>query len=172
MIKKIDFKFGRFKESEAESLSTLPITISVGPNHSGKSKILSEISAFCVSGRTHRQNCIIENVELETLEESQIVSNIDSIKINPEDLKQDQLGRIKLGKNGSLNNVNLENLTNCLLNPNQKNNTRTICNEFLRFKTLKLDGSNRVSLIDDREIGDLKQTPKNSFQYLLRSVGV
>ena len=43
MIKYLKIKFGAHPESDKLTLETTPVTIFVGPNNSGKSKLLTEI---------------------------------------------------------------------------------------------------------------------------------
>jgi predicted ATPase len=48
-----------------ETVEAMPITVFVGPNNSGKSKILSEIQQFCSDGSRNVNNLIVDSIELE-----------------------------------------------------------------------------------------------------------
>ncbi|MGE6140676.1 hypothetical protein [Aeromonas rivipollensis] len=63
MIKNIKLKFGRAEGLNPESITAMPITVFVGPNNSGKSKILTEIQQFCSSGNRNSNNVIIDTIE-------------------------------------------------------------------------------------------------------------
>ena len=69
MIKEIKLKFGRAEGVEPESIEAMPITVFVGPNNSGKSKILTEIQQFCASGNRNTNNVIIDSIELSPIGE-------------------------------------------------------------------------------------------------------
>jgi AAA15 family ATPase/GTPase len=62
MIKSIKLKLGRTFTSAAETFNTTPITVFVGPNNSGKSKILSEIHRFCKNGNENQNDVIISEM--------------------------------------------------------------------------------------------------------------
>src|SRR5688500_4442446 len=62
MIKKIKLKFGSSASKPALETALTPITVFVGPNNSGKSKILFEIEEFCKKGKTNTQNVILNEV--------------------------------------------------------------------------------------------------------------
>lgn len=76
MIKNIKLKFGRADGLQQESIEAMPITVFVGPNNSGKSKILSEIQQFCANGSKNVNNVIIDNIELEGMPEDSITEKL------------------------------------------------------------------------------------------------
>ena len=51
MIDTIQLKFGRALEAEPLHLRVGPITVFVGPNNAGKSRLLKELKDFCGRGR-------------------------------------------------------------------------------------------------------------------------
>ena len=63
MIKSIQLKFGRSHEAEAVNIEATPVTVFVGPNNSGKSKILLEIDQFCRKGEKVTTNVILDEIE-------------------------------------------------------------------------------------------------------------
>ena len=83
MIRSIKLKFGRAEGLEPETISAMPITLFVGPNNSGKSKILSEIYQFCTSGIVDERNVIIDFVELSSFTDELIDEKIESISLQP-----------------------------------------------------------------------------------------
>src|SRR5690606_1330313 len=83
MIKNIKLKFGRAAGLEAVSIETTPVTVFVGPNNSGKSKILSEIQQFCGSGNKNANNLIIDEVELAGAPPETIDERIERVRLKP-----------------------------------------------------------------------------------------
>ena len=65
MIRAIRLKFGKAPGAAAEIINATPITIFVGPNNSGKSKVLSEIHEFCVRGSANAADVILEEIEFD-----------------------------------------------------------------------------------------------------------
>ena len=51
MISTFQLKFGRGPGIQAVSISATPVTVFVGPNNSGKSKMLKEIEQLCRTGQ-------------------------------------------------------------------------------------------------------------------------
>ena len=79
MLKDIKLKFGRAEGLEQQTIKAMPITVFVGPNNSGKSKILSEIQQFCANGNKNANNVIIDSIDLEGIDESIIDEKIQSL---------------------------------------------------------------------------------------------
>jgi predicted ATPase len=55
MIKKLTLRFGRAPGLAPEDFECTPVTVFVGPNNSGKSKVLQELQRFCTSGQPNTQ---------------------------------------------------------------------------------------------------------------------
>jgi AAA15 family ATPase/GTPase len=66
MIKSLKLKFGKAPGSPAEAIETTPVTVFVGPNNSGKSKVLSEINQFCICGTKIATNVIVDQINFDT----------------------------------------------------------------------------------------------------------
>jgi hypothetical protein len=73
---------------------------------------------------------------------------------------------IIVGKRGTRNQVDRQNLLNVLQNTNGQVNL--FCQWYLAFNTLLLDGRSRINLIAQQGAGDLQQPPYTSFQVLFR----
>ncbi|MBB1321888.1 MULTISPECIES: ATP-dependent endonuclease [Shewanella] len=166
MLKDIKLKFGRAEGLDNQTLKAMPITVFVGPNNSGKSKILSEIQQFCTSGNQNTNNVIIENIDLEGIEESVLDAKIKSLtlKANPgEAIHPDY---ILVGKGQTRHQVQETLFRQALLTPNV--HPSHTCSWFLSYNTLILNGSNRINLVNQQGAGDLQQPPHSSFQVLFR----
>jgi len=70
MIDKIHLKFGRAPSCGPESIEATPIAVFVGPNNSGKSKVLTEINEYCRTGQKNANNAILESLEFAGFEEA------------------------------------------------------------------------------------------------------
>src|SRR6056297_4367146 len=63
MIKTIKFKFGTHQTQAPLSMDVTPITVFVGPNNSGKSKVLVEIENYCRRTRPQANDVILNQLE-------------------------------------------------------------------------------------------------------------
>jgi predicted ATPase len=166
MIKNIRLKFGRAEGLPQEIVEAMPITVFVGPNNSGKSKILSEIQQFCSNGSRNVNNLIIDSIELEAIPEELIEERIKSVTLKPNPGEAQQPQHIFVGKKGTRQQVSSENLLSAFKNPNA--NPSHICTWYLSYNTLILNGSNRINLINQQAGGNLQQPAQSSFQVLFR----
>ncbi|MFK7780356.1 MAG: AAA family ATPase [Candidatus Gracilibacteria bacterium] len=166
MIKNINLKFGRADGLSNESIKTTPITVFVGPNNSGKSKILSEIQQFCTNGQKNTNNKIIDLIELEAIPEDIIAEKIKSVILHPNPNEVQQPNHIFVGKRNSRHQVLEQNFINALKNPNAQ--PTQVCTWFLSYNTLILNGNNRINLVNQQNAGNLQQPAQTSFQVLLR----
>lgn len=107
MIKAIKLKFGRAVGLPPETITALPITVFVGPNNSGKSKILTEIHQFCNDGIKNSNNVIIDSIDLAPFEEIEIEKLIENVTLKPNAGDAVQPDHIFVGKGNSRNQVPL-----------------------------------------------------------------
>ena len=166
MIKDIKLKFGRAEGLAPEKITAMPITVFVGPNNSGKSKILTEIHEFCVNGNRNINNVIIDSIDLAAFEDQQVDNIISNVTLKPNPGEAVHPDHIVVGKRGDRNQVPLGQLRQALLAPNAQP-THT-CQWFLKYNTLILNGSNRINLVKEQPGGNLQQHAQTSFQTLFR----
>ncbi|EIC2299137.1 AAA family ATPase [Vibrio cholerae] len=166
MIKNIKLKFGRADGLQQESIEAMPITVFVGPNNSGKSKILSEIQQFCANGSKNVNNVIIDNIELEGMPEDSITEKIENVKLKPNPGEAQYPNHIFVGKRGQRLHVQEQQFRNALVNPNDQ--PKYTCSWYLSYNTLILNGNNRINLIQQQQAGNLQQPAQSSFQVLFR----
>ena len=76
MIKRLNLKFGSAKGEAALQLEVTPITVFVGPNNSGKSKILREIQYFCREGQLDARSVILDEVTLSVVAHKHIPTDL------------------------------------------------------------------------------------------------
>lgn len=166
MIEKIQLKFGKNQESEPAEINLTPITVFVGPNNSGKSKILNEVHHFCANGNTNQSHLILSQIVLSTFSDIEINEIMQKYTLNPlfgENLQQDH---IVFGKNRVRNQVQRTKILRFFENPNA--NIPSLAAYFLNFNTIILNGQSRMSLIDSKPMIDLQQPPQNSLQVLVK----
>lgn len=167
MISKIKLKFGRADGVEPVSIEAMPITVFVGPNNSGKSKILTEIQEFCTSGNQNTNNVIIDSIELSPIGEEILDQKIEAVTLKPNQGEALYPDHIFVGKGFTRQQVPLTPLKQALKTPNAQP-THT-CQWFLAYNTLILNGSNRINLVNQQAAGDLQSPAHTSFQVLFRN---
>lgn len=166
MIKSIKLKFGRAESLPSVTIEAMPITVFVGPNNSGKSKILTEIQQFCSSGNKNANNLIIDEIELSSIPEDMIENKILGVKLKPDIGESLQPDHIFVGKGPTRHQVNEALFKQALTHPNAQP-THT-CPWYLSYNTLILNGSNRINLVNQQSAGNLQQPAHTSFQVLFR----
>ena len=166
MIKTLSLKFGRALGLGPETISTTPVTVFVGPNNSGKSKILSEIYQYCTTGERNISNVIVEQIRFETFSQESAEERIQNVTLRPRPNETLQPDHVIVGKQGHRIQVPKQNLVNSFLDPNA--HSQNFCPWYLTYNTLILDGRNRIGLVKEQNGGDLQQPPQTSFQTLFR----
>lgn len=166
MIKNIKLKFGRAEGLAPESISAMPITVFVGPNNSGKSKILTEIQQFCASGNRNTNNVIIDSIELSSFSDEILDKKVKGVTLKPNPGEAQHPGHIFVGKGPTRHQVNEAQFRQALQSANSQP-THT-CQWFLAYNTLILNGSNRINLVNQQAAGNLQGPAHTSFQLLFR----
>lgn len=169
MIDKLKIKFGSSQGQPNLEVDVTPITVFVGPNNSGKSRILIEIENY--SRRAHGQanDLLLENLIFSSLTRSEIEVEISKIEQTPNLGENINPGHIIIGKVNAQNNqasrfqVNKEGLINEAQNPNVRQGH---FEQYLNIYTLRLDGTNRLNLLNEQNAGDLQTTPQNHLAHL------
>lgn len=166
MIKNIKLKFGRAEGLNPESITAMPITVFVGPNNSGKSKILTEIQQFCTSGNRNSNNVIIDSIELSSISDDVLDKKIEGVTLKPNPGEAQHPGHIFVGKGPTRHQVPEDQFKQALKTPNAQP-THT-CQWYLAYNTLILNGSNRIKLVNQQSAGNLQGPAHTSFQLLFR----
>lgn len=164
MIKNIKLKSGRVVGASSEAIPCTPITVFVGPNNSGKSRVLAEIEAFCRTGNKNVNALVLEEIIFSGLSENAALDAIKNLttSANPgETLHPDHTF---IGSKYGRNQVNTQNLKGWVQDPSSGINA--FCQYFLTHSTLLLDGRSRINLVNNQGSGDLQQSPQSSFQVL------
>ncbi|MGE5499846.1 MAG: ATP-dependent nuclease [Syntrophothermus sp.] len=167
MINKIRLKFGHTSEAQAEEINITHITVFVGPNNSGKSKILSELFQYCREGIKNAQDVILDEVTFAAIDTAEAEAAINNILLKPNFNETIQEGNILVGKFGERIQINYGVLVQAVKSPSTNHNS--FCHYFLRYSTLMLNGMNRINLTHKQPAGDLQSPPQTSFQVLFKN---
>ena len=83
MINTIKLKFGAHETQPPLSIAVKPITVFVGPNNSGKSRVLIEIENYCRRTMGQPNDVILSQLEFEPFSKSEIEFEISKIEQTP-----------------------------------------------------------------------------------------
>lgn len=139
-----------------------PVTVFVGPNNAGKSRVLTEIEQWCRTGRAAGSEALLDKVVFSGLSVEEAAETISSL------LPAEYAGEVPSSGTIILNHRPLQvgNLNRVLQLP--ESDPHAFCREFLSSRTLKLDAHSRVALVNPQSAGDLLRPPTSSLQVLLR----
>ncbi|MEX2492395.1 MAG: ATP-binding protein [Nitrospirales bacterium] len=166
MIESFRLKFGKGPGISVEDISATPVTVFVGPNNSGKSRVLAELHYFCSSGQQLPGSVILESIKFDEYAEDVVEKKIKNVTLKTVKEKEELDDILTVGKRNIKSDVRRRNLLNALRDPNS--NSINFCEHYLRYNVLKLDGQGRINLINNQGFGDLQQPPENFFQVLFR----
>jgi hypothetical protein len=164
MIKKIKLKFGSSSSKPALETDLTPITVFVGPNNSGKSKMLFEIEEFCKKGVINTQNVILSELIFSPLQDPQ--NEIHKYTLTPNTNEALAPNQIIFGDSKHRNQLNKNELAKYF--SDVLTYRQHLCIFYLTFNTLRIGGGNRITLINEQAGGDLQAQPQNSLQVLFR----
>lgn len=166
MISKLRLCFGRAPGLAAEEIAITSVNVFVGPNNSGKSKVLAEIYQYCNSGQKDATAVIFDELTLEGIPAVLATEAIARITLRPNQDEAVQVDHVIVGGRGERRQVPSQRLTQVLQNP--QTDISAFCLWFLKYTTLMLDGRSRINLTNEQSAGDLQQPPHTSFQVLFR----
>jgi ABC-type cobalamin/Fe3+-siderophores transport system ATPase subunit len=147
------------------TIPATPVTVFVGPNNSGKSKVLTEIEQFCRSGQKN-VTVVLEELSFSGLTSDKALDAIERLRQEPNPGEGLLAEHIFIGSRYGRRQLPMRDLTQFVQNPNV--NLPAFCQWFLTHSTLMLDGRNRINLVNPQGAGDLQQAPQSSFQVLFR----
>src|ERR1035441_8835681 len=103
MINKLNIKFGSTPNQPKLEVDITPITVFVGPNNSGKSKILIEIETYARTNIDPIGNLIIDSILFSSFNRAEMEDEIAKIEINPKAIDPKNPGAIVIRKISSQN---------------------------------------------------------------------
>ncbi|HEY4215108.1 MAG TPA: AAA family ATPase [Steroidobacteraceae bacterium] len=166
MIASFQLKFGRGSGIPSVPIPATSMTIFVGPNNSGKSRVLREIEQYCRTGQTDARAAVLGSIEFEGLAPQRAIEAIDHLKQSPNPGEALQVDHVLIGSRFGRQQVNLGQLRQVVETP--ASNVAAFCQWFLTHSTLRLDGQGRIGLVNTQAAGDLQSAPQTSLQVLFR----
>ena len=104
MINRIFFRFGAAEDQPKLELDVTPITVFVGPNNSGKSRVLMEIESYCRRTNGKANDVVVNRIEFMPYSKDEIESEISKIEQIPNAGEVINPGHVLLGKLNPQNN--------------------------------------------------------------------
>ena len=141
MIKKIKLKFGSSQTKPPLDTDLTPITVFVGPNNSGKSKVLIEIEKFCKDGTLNTTNVILTDLEFNNISDPE--TEINNHTLSPKLNESLPLNHIIFGKENSRHQLQKPELVRILMDANANKNAYTVY--YVSFNTIRIDGGSRIN---------------------------
>jgi energy-coupling factor transporter ATP-binding protein EcfA2 len=166
VIDSIKLKFGSADGQSQVQLEVAPVTVFVGPNNAGKSKVLQEINKRCTDGVPHPSDVILESVTYRGFAQDQIPEVRKGLTLRPGSNEAIQPGHIIIGKHFHRLQVSKTQFESALQNPN--NDAKRFCPWYLAMHTLMLDGKSRITLVNEQPATDLQRPPQNFLDILFR----
>ncbi|MBK8246677.1 MAG: AAA family ATPase [Gemmatimonadetes bacterium] len=166
MISTLQLKFGRSPGVPADTIHVSPVTVFVGPNNSGKSRVLAEIEQYCRGGTKNAAAALLDQITFSAFSPDAAEKAIEPLRQVPSAGEMLQVDHVMLGSRYSRQQVPLAQLLQRLQAPSS--DPRLFCQWFLVHSTLMLNGQNRIALVNQQNAGDLQQMPQSSFQALFR----
>lgn len=167
MISSFQLKFGRVPGSAGEPIAATPVTVFVGPNNSGKSRVLAEIERYCRSGQKDGSSVILEDLSFSGLDAHRAQQAIERLRQPPNPGESVNVDHLFIGSRYGRNQVPLAQLTQFVQRPTD--HLAAFCQWFLTHNTLILDGRSRINLVNEQAAGDLQRPPQSSLQVLFRN---
>ncbi|MBW8311126.1 MAG: ATP-binding protein [Rhizobium sp.] len=166
MISSFQLKFGRTPGAAGEVIAATPVTVFVGPNNSGKSRVLREVERYCRTGQKDANDVLLAELTFSGVSAEHATKSIERIRQPPHQGEAQQLDYIFVGSKYGRQQVPVESLRQFLQDPTT--NVTAFCQWYLKHLTLMLDGRSRIGLVGQQEAGDLQKPPMSSFQVLFR----
>ncbi len=169
MIDNLKLKFGSSADKPNLEVDLTPITLFVGPNNSGKSRILIEIENYCRRFHGQPNDLIIDIINFTPFTRSEIEGDLSKIEQKPNLGEELYPNHIIIGKVSTQENkakrqqVNKEAIIREALNLNKD---AVYFKYFLDLVTVRLDGTSRLNLLLEQNAGDLQSTPQNHLSHL------
>lgn len=172
MINRMSLRLGSSPAADPLSFEVGPITVIVGPNYSGKSKLIREIQHVAHHGVPASDAVILDDFQYHPFSQEEVEEAIKEVTLKPRPGEVVQPDHIMVGRNNSRHQANLANFRSALQSissPNMPSHYRSWASQwYFSSKTRLLDGQGRISLTNDQPFGDLLQEPVTTFQHIFR----
>jgi ABC-type cobalamin/Fe3+-siderophores transport system ATPase subunit len=170
MIDRITLKFGSNPGQPFLNLVLTPITVFVGPNNSGKSKILIELENYCKTTRSQSNQVVLNNLTFTPWDKETFELELQKIEQKPKPNEALPPNYIKIGRVNPLHNQPITAMLQKdvaiaeAVNPN--GNPQGQYGQFLTVYTMRLDGTSRLNLCNPQPAGDLQSLSQNQLSHI------
>lgn len=167
MIESFTLKVGSAPGQPCASVNCTPLTVFVGPNNSGKSRLLTEMKNFCTNPSGDFPKFILNDIKFKGCSPAEVESLIKSVTVKPNPGEFLQEGHVMVGSTSTgVFPAHLDSLRAALATPNARR--FEYINYYLSHRCLLLDGQGRMTLTSQQPSGDLQQRPHGTLQRLFR----
>ncbi len=156
--------FGSGPSQPHTKVEVTPVTVFVGPNNSGKSKILRELEQMCVDGTRDQDMKIVESVTFIPVAETDVDAEIEALTAPSMEQERVQEGFIVVQSRRNRMILNKASMRQYMLRPSLSSGGYS--SHYLSNLTERLDGPTRFSLVDDQQAGDLQSPGKQLLSIL------
>lgn len=164
MIKQIELKFGSTENQTPLSIDVSPITIFVGPNNSGKSKLLSEINSWCCGGISDPSNLILGDLTFSQIEDP--AAELERFTLKPSSKESIPPSYVIVGRGPIRRAIEPQVFLSAL--SVTTSNPAWFGHNYVSLQTLLIDGAGRITLVNPQSAGDLQEAPEGSFAVLFK----
>lgn len=166
-IQKLELKFGKSPDLPNETVELSAITVFVGPNNSGKSLVLNEISSYCAGQHANlARNKIVKALDVSALSAKEADAIIERFTLDTPKAVNVPPSRLFYGRKNQPLQIDKPQLLAGLLG---QQTPAQLCSYYLQYATLTMNGPNRINLVNPQSMGDLRDDrPSTSFQFLFR----
>lgn len=169
IIDTLTLKAGRSPGVKGEPIKSTPITIFVGPNNSGKSKVLDEILNHCRTGYSTQNYKVLETINFTKLSIEDAQKYIKKMAIPAPIGYSGNPAYIHIKTKDGAFQIHLQDLLEALTNPNSADNSKQLfTSKYSSDQSLLLDGKSRIKMCEPQTAGDLQDPPNYSLQILFR----
>lgn len=171
MIDRVVLQAGPTPGAAGLDMESLPVTVFVGPNNAGKSKVLEEIEHYCrrLPRQRDANGLVLKHLSMSPIRREQLEADIARIEQTPRPGEIINVGHVLVGKVNPQNNsevrmqIDRQRLLNEAANPN---GNAPALGQFLSMFTLRLDGRSRLNLVGEQNAGDLQTASTNHLTHL------
>jgi hypothetical protein len=169
MLDTITLRAGPTPTAPSQAIPLTPVTVFVGPNNSGKSRLLTELAQFCASGRDNAGALLLAHTTLVGCSPPEIEVILDSMRAPVMPAVVLTQGNVILRSSQNTFQVSEALFKAALSNPNEsQESSNYACSWFLMFHTVMLDAVRRMTLINEGPAGDLLAHGNTPTQVLFR----
>ena len=163
MLSRISLKFGNFSGAVPLRLQPGTMTIVVGPNNSGKSLFVQELSKTLLGPGTMGQTLILDRIECDQLTTEKVRQMLSSWDEIPKDHGPDEAFQFVHTNPVSQSTQNISSSS-----IGEGHSLDSLARTLLSVHTLLLDGRSRLGVLGKGEAHSLKNAPMSVLMALLR----